>query len=89
MKTFAEREWNYHFNVGDRVKICDDWPPNYLENLSKCKPSIKDCIDKVGTVTKCYCDMHAFCCGSLWMVTVDFDGIILQLTAQSFIKVDE
>jgi hypothetical protein len=89
MKTFEEREWNYYFNVGDKVKICDDSPSNYLYNLSKLKPSIKDCINKVGTVTNCYSDMHAFCCGSLWMVKVDFDGVILELMSQFFIKIDE
>jgi hypothetical protein len=89
MKKFAEREWNYHFNVGDRVKICDDSPSNYLDTLSKWKPSIKDCINKVGTVINCYSDIHAFCCGSLWTAKVDFDGVILELTTQLLIKVDE
>lgn len=88
MKNFKEREWNYYLEVGDKVKICDDGPPKLIENLSKWKPEIKKCLDKIGIVRSCYSDLHAFCCGYLWRVEVDFEGITIDTSTQILIKID-
>jgi hypothetical protein len=89
MKTYNEREWNYHLEVGDKVKICNDGPPNMIENMYSWKPLIRECIDKVGTVVSCWSDLHAFCCGSMYVAKVDFEGVIIDCSTQILIKVDE
>jgi hypothetical protein len=87
MKPFEQRDWNYYFEKGDKVKLCDDWPSERAGELFR--ERYKNAVGKTGVIIDVYSDLHAFCCGKIYRVSVDFDGEIVEGMAQIFIKVDE
>jgi hypothetical protein len=73
----SEREWNYSFEVGERVKlipemvkniIIDPYNPFQFINIDM------SFIDKIGVITDCYPDLHCNL-GVSYMCLVDFDGV--------------
>jgi hypothetical protein len=78
--------WNFNHQVGDIVKFADGAFENYnkLWCYNALKPELKN---KNGVVTKCYCEIHAFSRGSIWVCSVDFDGEIVEAVCGYFEKI--
>lgn len=68
MDVINERDFNYYFEVGSKVKI--DWDmltPEQQKEFSEVK-------DMVATVTKCSSDLHAFGRGSSYQHELEFEN---------------
>ena len=75
----SEREWNYSFEVGERVKLIPE-----MVNLNNNEGYFyeiginKSLIDRVGIIKNCYPDLHCHY-GTSFMCLVDFDGVEIKL----------
>jgi hypothetical protein len=70
----SEREWNYSFAAGERVKLIPEMVKNMINepfSFSHINPSY---LDKIGVITDCYPDLHCNL-GTSYMCLVDFDGV--------------
>lgn len=82
----SEREWNYYFNVGDRVKLIPEMIKNHINNPFSFNCIDKSLIDKIGVVISCDCELHSFGQGSIYVCSVDFDGHIVNLLCMYFYR---
>jgi hypothetical protein len=75
----GEREWNYSFGVGERVKLIPE-----MVNLNNNEGYFyeininESLIDRVGIIKNCYPDLHCDY-GTSFMCLVDFDGVEIKL----------
>ena len=77
----SEREWNYSFEVGERVKLIPEMVKNIINNPYDTFQFINidmSFIDKIGVITDCYPDLHCNF-GTSYMCVVDFDGLEVTL----------
>lgn len=81
--------WNYYFEVGDKVRLHPKSPKIHSEFMVPGQKDISHLFDKIGVVKDCSSDCHAFGQGSLYFVTVDFDGEKIRNMAGNFIKAEE
>jgi hypothetical protein len=79
----SEREWNYSFEVGERVKIIPEMIKNHTDDPFSFYYIDKSLIDKIGIVISCHCDLQAFEGGS-YVCKVDFEGEIISLMSMYF-----
>lgn len=80
----SEREWNYYFNVGDRVKIIPEMTRNWIYSDSSFFESIdEDMKNGIGVVINCWSDLHCSY-GSSYVCDVDFDGKQIRLLSMFF-----
>jgi hypothetical protein len=63
----SEREWNYCFLVGERVKLIPEMVKNHTNNPFFFNYIDESLIDKIGIVISCHCDLHAFGRGSSYI----------------------
>lgn len=73
----SEREWNYSFEVGERVKLIPEMVKNNNYHPFSFNYIDESLIDKIGIVISCHCDLHAFGQGSSYVCKVDFEGEII------------
>jgi hypothetical protein len=73
----SEREWNYSFGVGERVKLIPEMFKNHINDPYDPFQFINidsSYLDKIGVITDCYPDIHCNL-GTSYMCLVDFDGV--------------
>ena len=73
----SEREWNYSFEVGERVKLIPEMVKNMINDPYDPFQFINidsSYLDKIGVITDCYPDLHCNL-GTSYMCLVDFDGV--------------
>jgi hypothetical protein len=73
----SEREWNYSFEVGERVKLIPEMFKNHINDPYDPFQFINidsSYLDKIGVITDCYPDIHGNL-GTSYMCLVDFDGV--------------
>lgn len=66
----ASREWRYYFDVGTLVKLDFDLMDDREREM------FKDLEGVHGVITKCYSDLHAFCCGSSYQHEIRFENSV-------------
>lgn len=79
----SEREWNYSFEVGERVKLIPEMVKNiindpFLYSRNIISLSSSDKINKIGVIKNCYPEIHCNF-GTSYMCVVDFDGLEVTL----------
>jgi hypothetical protein len=73
----SEREWNYSFEVGERVKLIPEMVKNMINDPYGPFQFINidlSYLDKIGVITDCYPDLHCNL-GTSYICLVDFDGV--------------
>jgi hypothetical protein len=89
MKNFEQREYNYSFEIGDRVKIADDIPTESKHGITKDfnwmqKVDLESLVDKVGVVVECNSDLKGPL-GNAYIVKVAFDELLVNARAVYFL----
>jgi hypothetical protein len=82
----SEREWNYSFAAGERVKLIPEMVKNHINDPYDPFQFINidlSYLDKIGVITDCYPDLHCNL-GTSYMCLVDFEGEIISLLSMYF-----
>lgn len=70
----SEREWNYSFEVGERVKLIPEMVKNFMNNPFSFTHIDPSYLDVIGVIMDCYPDLHCNL-GTSYICLVNFNGV--------------